>query len=133
VLLAEDIFVTPRAEWHRGGVSLRDVAESVDQYIGKSITVSGEVSEVIGDRALRIGGAQWIKRDVLVLTREPLPSGAEAPRRGDLVQVSGEVARFHRDELNQRTGIVVDQKIAATWEGGTLILADQVTALRRQP
>jgi hypothetical protein len=131
-LLADDIFVTPRAQWYSGGVSLRDIAERVDQYIGKRVTISGEISEVIGERILRVGGAQWIKRDVLVLTREPLPTGAEALRKGDLVQVSGEVARFGREALHQRTGIVFDERVAATWEGGTAILADQVTPLRRE-
>lgn len=83
------------------GVALNDITDDPSEYYGSTVTVSGEIDEVIGARVFTIGGD-----DLLVLSADPLPRPAvrpagASPNDDNIVQVTGLVREFDVDDFGQ--------------------------------
>jgi hypothetical protein len=79
------------------GVTLADVLDDPEEYLGRTVTVSGEVDRlVIGARAFTIGDrlATTDEDDLLVIPRQSARAGAEAVDVASVVRVEGVVRRF---------------------------------------
>lgn len=81
------------------GASREDVAESGEELVGRTVTVSGVVNDSYGEQALEIAGegAFFDGASVLVVGHN-LPTTAA----GALVEVTGTVRRFDVTELERQ-------------------------------
>lgn len=119
------------------GVSIDDITDNPSRYFGRTVTVAGEVDEIIGQRALTIGGDDFIGEDeLLVVSVNQLPNvsgrpGANRLDKDDLVQVTGPVRRFAVADLEREIGTDLDDNLFRDWEGKPAVVARQVNVMPR--
>ena len=95
------------------------VADSITTLAGESVTVAGEVTELISTVAFRLGGVGW---DVLVLD-----AAQAAVDSGEAVQVEGTVRRFEIATIEEELGTDLDDALYEEFEGQLVLVADTVS------
>lgn len=90
------------------GVSVGNVLDDPNAYYGSTITVSGAVDDIITPTVFTIKGGD-AERPLLVLSADsiaPAPgrSEAEPVRRDDIVQITGRLREFSREEIASEFG-----------------------------
>ncbi|WP_119068876.1 hypothetical protein [Rubrobacter indicoceani] len=118
------------------GVVSSDVTDSPDNYLDSSVTVSGELGELVGERAFTIGGENFLDTEkLLVVSSGPLEEvveGAEVGEfgpgdTGDLVQVEGTVRRFEDGAaLEEELGTTADGQLYEEYAGEPVIVAERI-------
>jgi hypothetical protein len=113
-----------------------EVLESPASMMGQGVTVSGEVDTLLTERALTLrdegSGGQ-----LLVLVRPTAimnginPTGVLEPvgqiiQSGDTVQIIGTVDQFEREAMAEDLGMVLNEELFASWDGGEVLVADQL-------
>lgn len=73
-----------------------------DEFVGKTVTVSAEVSEVLGPKSFVINGDDWGDDSLLVLSAEE----ASSLQEDELVRVTGTVQEFTYDTYATNYGLV---------------------------
>ena len=84
-------------------VDLADLEEHPTRYLGKTISVDGEVERVLGPRLFTIDEPNWADLDGELLVYVPTDLAALV-RRGDRVTVTATPRAYVRDELNKEWG-----------------------------
>ena len=138
-VVARRLDLTPRADGfdHGAGATIEEIAEDPARYIGRRVTVSGEIDDLLGPRAFTIGGEGWFDGDeLLVVSAGPIPAPrgrpADAPlREDDLVQVTGPVRRFALADVEREIGVDLDDARFANWEGQPAVVATRVAPTPR--
>ncbi len=108
------------------GITVGDVAESGNDLVGRSVTVSAEIDDVYGPAAFSLVGDP----DLLVLTskklqrEEPLAFGLG---ERDVVRVSGTVRTLDR-RLLEALGIDLSADVVERWRGDPVVVAASVIA-----
>lgn len=95
------------------------VADQVETLPGESLTIAGEVSDVLSPVAFRLAGAGW---DVVVLDAEQA-----AVNPGEYLQVQGTVRQFDIAELEEELGTDLDDEAYSVYEGDLVLVAQDVT------
>jgi hypothetical protein len=76
-------------------VTVNDIQESENyferEYLGRDVTVSATVTEVLGPRSFELDGAGYGEDSLLVQTPEPV-----VVEEAQVLRVSGTVGQFHR-------------------------------------
>lgn len=67
------------------------------KYLGRTVTVSGPVSDVRGSSSFELAGGGYGKDTMLVMTGQPV-----AVVRGQLVRVTGTVGQYHHSAPSER-------------------------------
>ncbi len=85
------------------------IADEPSRFVGRIVTVSGEVGDILGPRWFTVGGDEFGGEEVLVLGRSTLPglvsTLADSGRvTNDIVQVTGMVRTFEEDALEREIG-----------------------------
>ncbi len=128
---AEDV----ESEGPAAGVTLTDIVESPDDFFGKSVTVSGEVNELVGPQAFTIGGEDFLGTDeLLIVGAQQLPNIIEGVPEGepaeigedDIVQVTGTVREFVITDIEEEIGADLDDALFEEFEGQPVVVAEQV-------
>ena len=109
------------------GVTLYDITDNTEEFYGSTVTVSGEVNEVLGPRSFTIGGEEFGGEELLVVSSVPRPD----PEEGDVVQVTGEVQRFDVSSVERNIGFDLDGELLAPWESTPSIVADSASLTPR--
>ncbi|MGB3536312.1 MAG: hypothetical protein WBA13_22695 [Microcoleaceae cyanobacterium] len=106
-----------------------DVAENADQLIGQTVTISGEVEEILSPDALILEDDDdlFFEDKVLVLSVNNLQNELVL-EEGEDVQITGEViqlvvAEFERD-YDLTWDLELKQKIEAEYEGKPAVVAE---------
>jgi len=117
------------------GVTVEDIAETdafdddgfAGSLIGQQVTVSGNVSEVVGATAIRLGGDDFGGDGILVVQ----VSGAGASvTEGDDVRVTGTVRDFDAAAFERELGSdVYEDDIYDPWVDENVLVASNVTEL----
>jgi hypothetical protein len=94
------------------------------EFLGKAVTVSGQVEQVFGPQAFTLAGSGG-GRHLLVVSKS---TKAPTVAKGETVQVSGTVERYDADELHKTTGADLSKVPSADFEGRPAVLASSVTA-----
>lgn len=85
----------PETTGPESGITVNDIQGSEKYFegdhLGRQVTVSATVTEVLGPRSLEIDGADYGDDSLLVQTPEPV-----AVEEGHVLRVSGTVGQFHR-------------------------------------
>lgn len=84
-------------------VELDDLEERPTQYIGKQVSVDGEIESVLGPRIFKIDEPGWADLDGEFLVVMPARAAALV-KSGDNVTVSGTVRQFVRAEVEREWG-----------------------------
>ena len=130
-IIATSVIPRPRyLSWQAATVD--DVADHPEVYLGKTVTVRGEVGEALGPRGFALEDDDLLFEDrVLVLTTgqmtdrdgRPLAPNALVDRP---VWVTGTVRLFNRAETERDLGIDLDDELFAEWEGQPAIVARSI-------
>ena len=115
-----------------GRTDVEDVTEGdepitePDRFVGQTVTVSGEVSDLLGPSAFEIAGEDAGGEGLLVV------GAAQAPTLGDdtVVQVTGTVRDgFDVAEAERELGLSLDDALFASFLGRHYIAATNVEVL----
>jgi hypothetical protein len=119
-VIATRLHPTPRVTAGAGAVtvSLTAVADDPSAYLGKRVSVSGEITDVYGARAFVLGDR------LLVISGQRAPSLALTP--GKIAQVAGELRPFDRAAVEREIGADLDDALGATFGGKPAIIARSI-------
>ncbi len=115
------------------GVTVADIAESdafdddgfADSLVGQQVTVSGNVSEMVGQNAIRLGGEDFGGDGILVI--QVTASGIS---EDDNVRVTGTVRDFDAASFEREFGTdVYEGDLYNPWEDENVLVASNVTKL----
>lgn len=113
------------------------VADHPSAYLGKTVTVSGHVGNVLGEKAFILEARGPYEAQLLVVGADPFseaPNKAVAFPRGQarFVEATGEVRRFDRAAFERATGTLLDAAAVREWTGRPALLAKSLKALPPQ-
>ncbi len=124
--------ITPLASaMTAGNITVTDIADAPDAYIGETATVMGEVSAILGPQIFRMneGNLLDIGDEILVVhTGGPIPPELVEDVR---VLVTGTVRRFVQAEIEGDLGIDLglDDEVEVEYESRPTIVADSITVI----
>ncbi|MDQ3323495.1 MAG: hypothetical protein M3525_13850 [Acidobacteriota bacterium] len=113
-----------------GGVTARQVIENPSAYVGKTVTVSGDVEEIHGPRAFNMDSGLTVG-ELLVVGREPFPN---VPDRGntaylvsDIATVTGVVRMLVTADIEREIGWDLDPQLEAEYNAKPVLVAQSIT------
>ncbi|MDP9374472.1 MAG: hypothetical protein M3Q65_18885, partial [Chloroflexota bacterium] len=137
-VVARQADLTPRAGGPTGvGATVDDITDAPDRYLGRTVTVAGEVDEVLGRRAFTIGGGDFIGDDELLVVGAgelPVIQGrreAATLTADDLVQITGPVRRFNLAEVEREIGVDLEDALFADWRDKPAVIARTIAPMPR--
>lgn len=109
-------------------VDLDDLEKDPDKFIGKSVTVEGEVDRVLGPNLFTIDERNWVdlQREMPVVVPDPFAAivQSDAP-----VRITGTVQKVPIAEIEKRGGVLTDTRIRTEIETRPAILATEVSSI----
>lgn len=110
------------------GLSVSEVAENPETYVGGTVTVAGDLEEVVGPNAIRIGGAVAGGEDLLVIGLGDFPPrlGSAMEQEEAVLQATGTVRLFDRAEFENESGMDLDDAVFAYYEGRPALVAERL-------
>ena len=120
------------SEEPNAGVTLSDIADDPQAYFGQTVTVSGEIDEVLGMNAFVIG-ADDLDDDLLIVSADPIPVAEgrmdTAPfAEGDEVRATGIVEAFRVADLEAKYGFDLDDGLFGGYDGLPVLVAARSSA-----
>jgi hypothetical protein len=110
-------------------VTLGDVEDHPLMYVGKRITVTGEIERILGPRLFSVDERNWIDFDGETLVVVPKTMIAVA-REDQPVSITGTVRRFVKADIEHEWGWFDDQpRIEAEFTNRPVLVADSVTTV----
>jgi len=112
--------------------SVEDVTEDINRFVGRRLTLEGEVVRVLGARVFAMGGeGVAYNQEVIVVSRHAIPElkseSAGLPRAPDpTVRVVGVLRPFSPAEIEQQFGTDVLTDLRAVSNSRPLLIADAV-------
>lgn len=121
---------TPAPQANTGSADLEDVAEDTEQLIGQTVTVEGEVEEIVGANAFRIEENELFGDDeVLVINAQPTVTIADDQN----VRVTGKVRQFVVADLERdydlNWDLEVQQQLEAEYQDKPVIVAESTEVI----
>lgn len=142
ILVAPAITAAPKEVQQSGGsqqkppaaadqpskVDLEDVERHPEKYIGKTVTVEGEATEVLGPHLFTVDEPKWfhLRGGMLVVVPEPF---AAIVRRDAPVRVSGTVEKVVLAEAKRKWSFLTDPKIQVDLFEKPVLVAKEVTTV----
>ncbi len=120
------------------GATISAIVDNASAYVGQTVTVTGEVEQVLGPRSFLIEDDDFLSDDTLpvvsasaFLSRAGQQIDAERLLNSDeMVTVTGTVHIFNLAAFEERLGVDLDDEAFDAWAGKPAIIA---TAIRRAP
>lgn len=102
------------------GATVNEITATPNAYIGKKVTVSGEIKEVYGPKAFTIGPPDASSDELLVVTAKDFPESSDRPDRAevieaDFVQITGRVQRYIPEKVQEEIGVALDPKVESDY------------------
>lgn len=123
-------------------ITVTDITAEPEDFYGERVTVSGVVSELVGPEAFAIGGEELFGGEPLliagvqqlgaVVQGGAKEGGAKEVDEGDLVQVTGTVREFKKEEISNKVDYGIDDQYFSDFEGDPAVLATSVVVTPRQ-
>lgn len=134
LILATVLFITSCADSaadiadKAGGITAAQIIENPSAYVGKTVTVSGDVEEIHGPRAFNMDSGASLG-ELLVVGREPFPQIPEAGNRAyvinDVATVTGVVKMFVAADVEREIGWDLDPKLEAEFNAKPVLIAQK--------
>lgn len=113
-----------------GGVTARQVIENPSAYVGKTVTVSGDVEEIWGPRAFNMDSGVTVG-ELLVVGREPFPQVAATGNRAyvinDIATVTGVVRMLVTADIEREIGWDLDPQIETEFNAKPVLIAQSIS------
>lgn len=118
-----------------GGVTARQVIENPAAYVGKTVTVSGQVEENRGPRAFVMDSGLTVG-ELLVIGREAYPHVPDGGNRAyvvnDVATVTGVVRMLVAADVEREIGWDLDPQLEVTYNSKPVLIAQSI-AFRAGP
>lgn len=134
ILLSSFIFLTSCAKSAediadtKGGVTAQQIIENPSAYVGKTVTVSGDVEEIHGPRAFNMDSGTSIG-ELLVVGREPFPNLPDAGDRvyviNDVATVTGVIRMLDDKGLKDEIGWDLDPNLMSAYNGKPVLVVSK--------
>lgn len=120
------------------GVTLSNLLDDPGKFTGQTVTVSGEVNDVLGPKAFTIGGEEFLPPgELLVVSPTGFPAIPDYPENeylvdDDIVQVTGTVRTFVQTEVARQVDADdMEGQAYVRWEGKpVLVVTSMITTPR---
>ena len=113
-----------------GGITARQVIENPSAYVGKTVTVSGDVEEIWNPRAFNMDSGLSVG-ELLVVGREPFPQVGDANNRAyvisDAATVTGVVRMLVTADVEREIGWDLDPRIEAEFNAKPVLIAQSIS------
>ena len=113
-----------------GGITSRQVIENPSAYVGKTVTVSGDVEDIWNPRAFNMDSGLSVG-ELLVVGREPFPQVGDANNRAyvisDVATVTGVVKMFVTADVEREIGWDLDPRIEAEFNAKPVLIAQSIS------
>jgi hypothetical protein len=108
-------------------IDLDELENNPERYVGKTVTVEGEVDKVLGPHLFTIDEPDWVdaEREMPVVVPEPF---AAIVRSDAPVRVTGTIQKVPIARVERERGFLSDEKVKAEIETKPVLLATEVTA-----
>ena len=109
-------------------IDLDELETNPEKYLGKTVTVEGEVDRVLGPHLFTIDERNWtdLEREMPVVVPDPF---AAIVRSDTPVRVTGTVQKVPIAQIERLRGFLTDAKIRAEIETRPALLASEVTTV----
>lgn len=112
---------------------VEEIEEDTKDFVGKTVSVIGEIDTAYTDRAFELEGLDWLfSDDVLVVGKNPMLVGERAMNTNDIVRVTGTVRKFSQGKLESELGWRFDPAFEADWSERPVIVANEIEVVRRE-
>lgn len=113
-----------------GGITAKQIIENPGAYVGKTVTVTGQVEEIFGPRAFNMDSGLSVG-ELLVIGREPFPQVPDVENRAyvisDLATVTGTVRLFVAADIEREIGWDLDPQIEAKFNSKPVLIAQSLS------
>ncbi|MDP9369036.1 MAG: hypothetical protein M3Q03_12280 [Chloroflexota bacterium] len=130
--VANAVFDSDQSAGPDVGVNLTEVANHPEVMEGETVTISAEVDDLLGPRAMIIGNDTWLVGDeVLVIAAADLgtlvaPPNQTSISKGDVVQVTGVVRLLDRSAPLAELGDRLDAAVLDDYDGTSVLVAKAI-------
>jgi len=93
-----------------------------NDFLGRTVTVSGKVEQVLGQRAFTLASGQGGHQLLVIRKNDQAPE----VKQGETVQVTGKVEAYDRNHLHQETGVDLNSIPADEYSGRPAVVASAV-------
>jgi hypothetical protein len=112
-------------------VRIEDIKENPSAYLGKSVTVSGEIESVYGPRAFQLGGRDFFDSEIRVVTTQPLKDSVRRQANqpfavDDIALVTGTVRNIVVADVEREFSFDLDPNYEIELENKPAIIATSV-------
>jgi hypothetical protein len=129
------LFNEERSAGPETAATISDIVDDPQTYYGNTVTVSGEIGELIGPRAFTIGTQEELGGGtLLVVGAQALPQiieegDANEITAQDVAQVTGSVREFGVGEIEEEIGTGLDNARFRDFEGEPVVIAPRPSIL----
>lgn len=113
-----------------GGVTAQQIIENPSAYVGKTVTVSGDVEEIHSPRAFNMDSGASVG-ELLVVGREPFPNIAGADNRAyvinDVATVTGKIELLDAAKMKDEIGWDLDPNIFGKYGGKPVLVVQKAS------
>jgi hypothetical protein len=107
-------------------VTTQQVSEETSNYVGETVTIRGDVNEVVGDASFLMDDEQLLGGEEILIVNASgegitLPEG-----EGSQVQVTGEVKNFVIADIERDYGLDFDPNLYAEYEQKPAVIAQSI-------
>ncbi len=126
-----------RSEPDTIGLSADEIIANPTKYVGKTVTLSGEVNDVFDSRVFTVGG-HGFRGDLLVISLDAIAAAPErteeAPlRKNDLVLVTGRVEPFSAEGLERKYDLRLDPVLVGLFKNRPVVVIGESVAATLPP
>lgn len=119
----------------RAGATIQEIVENPQAWQGKTVTISGEVEDLVSTNGVKIGGKGWLfEKELLVLAPKGFPEvegRAAGIAKKDIIQATGTVKIFQRDAFQQEYGTEFPETVFRNWDNKPVLVAENVMVTAR--
>jgi hypothetical protein len=124
---------SPQAQMQ--SVTIDQITDNANAYVGRRVTVAGEVGEALGPRSFTVEDNDLLfEEEIAVIGARPLLDRNGQPYSDDAlddlrVMVTGTVHLFNEAEIERQMGLDLSDASLDGWEGRPVIVAESVRQL----
>lgn len=121
-----------RSEPDTIGLSADEIITNPTKYVGKTVTLSGEVNDVFDPRIFTVGG-HGFRGDLLVISLDAIAAAPERTveeplRKNDLVLVTGRVEPFSSEGLERKYNLQLDPVLVGLFKNRPVVVIGESVA-----
>lgn len=111
--------------------TLETVVEQPNQYLGKRVTIMGEVDEVVSPRAFEVEDDSGLifEKELLVLTKSDVNLSGTPVREDDELFITGKVMNLVTTEIERELGWDLDPQLELEWSQKPVLVAELISQM----